>query len=73
MHLPTTPAAPRPSRALLIALASLVVLLLVLTLLGYILGHGWLFSNLPAEHKVSEFYTRAPGQGLRQGLRSVRK
>ncbi len=44
-------------KALLIALASLVVLLLVLTLLGYILGHGWLFSNLPAEHKVSEFYT----------------
>lgn len=44
-------------KALLIGLASLVALLIVLTLLGYILGHGWLFSNLPAEHKVSEFYT----------------
>ena len=44
-------------RALLIGLASLIVLLILLTLLGYILGHGWLFSNLPAEHKVNEFYT----------------
>lgn len=44
-------------KAVLIGLASLVVLLILLTLLGYILGHGWLFSNLPAEHRVSEFYT----------------
>ena len=44
-------------KALSIGLASFIVLLLLLTLLGYILGHGWLFSNLPAEHKVSEFYT----------------
>ena len=44
-------------KALLIGLASFVALLIVLTLLGYILGHGWLFSNLSAEHKVSEFYT----------------
>ena len=45
------------TKAVLIGLASLIVLLLVLTLLGYILGHGWLFSNLPAEHKVNQFYT----------------
>ncbi len=45
------------TKTLLIALASLIGLLIVLTLLGYILGHGWLFSNLPAEHKVNAFYT----------------
>ncbi len=46
----------RRNKALLIAAAVAVVLLIVLTLLGYILGHGWLFTNLPAEHHVSEFY-----------------
>lgn len=44
-------------KALLIGLASFVALLIVLTFLGYILGHGWLFTNLPAEHKVNEFYS----------------
>lgn len=24
---------------------------------GYLLGHGWFFSNLPAEHHVSTFFT----------------
>lgn len=46
----------RRSKTLLISTAAAIVLLIVLTLLGYILGHGWLFSNLPAEHRVSEFY-----------------
>ncbi len=46
----------RRNKALLIAAAATLVLLIVLTLLGYILGHGWLFSNLPAEHHVSAFY-----------------
>lgn len=44
-------------KTLWMGLASAAGLLLVLTFLGYILGHGWLFSNLSAEHKVSEFYT----------------
>jgi hypothetical protein len=47
----------RRNQALLIGTLSLLGLLIVLTLLGYILGHGWFFSNLPAEHKVSEFYS----------------
>lgn len=46
----------RKQRAL-ISVAVVVVLLIVLTVLGYILGHGWLFTNLPAEHRVNEFYT----------------
>ncbi len=49
-------------KALLIGLASLVVLLILLTFLGYILGHGWLFSNLGAEHRVNEFYTALEGK-----------
>ncbi len=49
--------AARRNQALLIAAAVLAVLLLVLTLLGYILGHGWLFTDLPAEHRVGEFYS----------------
>jgi hypothetical protein len=28
---------------------------LVLTLLGYVLGHGWFFMNLPVEHHVKVF------------------
>ena len=46
----------RRTQALWIALGVTVTLLIVLTFLGYILGHGWLFSNLPAEHRVSRFY-----------------
>lgn len=46
----------RRNKALLIASGATVVLLIVLTLLGYILGHGWLFTNIPAEHHVSEFF-----------------
>ncbi len=45
------------NRALLLALGVLFALLLVLTFLGYILGHGWLFSNLPTEHRVNQFYS----------------
>jgi hypothetical protein len=29
--------------------------LTVLALSGYILGHGWFFSNLPVEHRVNVF------------------
>ncbi len=34
-----------------------VFLLIVLALAGYIMGHGWFFSNLPVEHKVNVFLT----------------
>ena len=46
----------RRNQAVLITLGAIFVLLIVLTFAGYILGHGWLFSNLPAEHRVNEFY-----------------
>jgi hypothetical protein len=44
-------------RNLLIGSFSTIVLLGILTLAGYLLGHGWLFSNLPVEHRVDTFYT----------------
>lgn len=44
-------------RNLLIGSGATFVLLVLLTLAGYIMGHGWLFTNLPAEHKVDRFFT----------------
>lgn len=42
-------------QVVLIALGTLFGLLLVLTLAGFITGHGWLFSNLYTEHRVNRF------------------
>jgi hypothetical protein len=33
-----------------------VLLLLILTFAGFVTGHGWLFTNLSAEHRVSTFF-----------------
>jgi hypothetical protein len=42
-------------RNLLIGFAVLIALAIVLGMGGYITGHGWFFSNIPTEHKVSHF------------------
>jgi hypothetical protein len=34
----------------------LFLVLVVLTLAGFALGHGWLFSNLGYEHRVNQFF-----------------
>jgi hypothetical protein len=47
----------RLKKTLLIATAVAIVLLIVLTLAGFAMGHGWLFTNLPAEHDVSNFFS----------------
>jgi hypothetical protein len=44
------------NRNILVAAAITFGLLLVLTLAGYVLGHGWLFSNLGYEHRVNQFF-----------------
>jgi hypothetical protein len=44
-------------KALLIGGAATIALLFILTFAGFLLGHGWFFTNLPAEHKVNEFYS----------------
>ena len=60
-------------RHALLGAGVLILLLILLTLGGFIAGHGWAFSNLPAEHRVGEFFCRAPGQGLRQGFWRVQQ
>jgi len=44
-------------RNLLIAAGVLDVLAVVIGFGGFALGHGWFFSNLPAEHRVDKFFT----------------
>jgi hypothetical protein len=44
-------------RKLLIGSAIFVVLAILLGMGGFVAGHGWFFSNLPAEHKVNNFLT----------------
>lgn len=44
-------------RNVLVGSGALVALVVVLFFGGYLLGHGWFFSNLPAEHRVSSFFT----------------
>ena len=43
-------------RNLLIAAFATLVFLVLFTLAGYIAGHGFAFSNLPAEHRVGSFF-----------------
>jgi len=43
-------------RNIFIGLAVTIVLLAILTVVGYVLGHGWLFSNLGYEHRVNNFF-----------------
>lgn len=45
------------NRNLLVGSGVLFTLLVILTFVGYVTGHGWLFSNLPAQHKVDKFFT----------------
>ena len=45
------------NRNILIGAGVLVLLVIVIGLGGYMAGHGWFFSNLPAEHRVGSFFT----------------
>ena len=42
-------------RNLLLGSGVLLLVLIVITLAGYISGHGWFFQNLPEEHTVNTF------------------
>jgi hypothetical protein len=37
--------------------AVFLALMALLTVVGFLLGHGWLFLNLPAEHRMNVFLT----------------
>ncbi len=43
-------------RNVLIGAVVLVFAVIILTLAGYISGHGWFFMNLPVEHRVNTFF-----------------
>ncbi|MEO8737336.1 MAG: hypothetical protein ABI380_12450 [Edaphobacter sp.] len=45
------------NRNLLVGAGILVVLAAVLCVGGYLLGHGWFFTNLPVEHRINTFLT----------------
>jgi hypothetical protein len=44
-------------RNLLIGAGILIALLVVTCVGGFLLGHGWFFSNLGAERRVNQFFT----------------
>ena len=44
-------------RNLLVGSGIFILLAAVIGVGGYLLGHGWFFSNIPAEHRVSQFLT----------------
>ena len=44
-------------RNILIGTGVFILLAIVLGMGGYVAGHGWFFSNIPAEHKVDHFLT----------------
>jgi len=50
------PASDIRNRNIMIATAGTLVLAVLLFFGGYIMGHGWFFSNLPTEHKVNRFF-----------------
>jgi len=50
------PAPDRRKRNLLIGSLTTILVLVLLTVGGYAMGHGWLFTNLPAEHRVNTFF-----------------
>jgi hypothetical protein len=43
-------------RNVIIGFVAAIVFLGLLTFAGYVLGHGWLFSNLGYEHRVNNFF-----------------
>jgi len=51
------PARDNLKRNILIGVLVFILLAVVLGLGGFFAGHGWFFSNLPAEHKVNNFLT----------------
>ena len=50
------PAPDARNRKIFIISGVTIALLLILTAAGYVLGHGWLFSNLGYEHRVNTFF-----------------
>jgi hypothetical protein len=48
-------------RNILVGSGIFIALMVVLSVGGFLLGHGWLFTNLPAEHRMNVFLTAVQG------------
>jgi hypothetical protein len=46
----------RRNTGLVIGGIALILVALVIGVGGYLTGHGWFYTNLPAEHKVDKFF-----------------
>ena len=51
------PAKDNRNRNIIIAVGATIALLLILSVVGFVTGNGWLFTNLPAKHRVNEFFS----------------
>ena len=58
----------RAKKNALIGAVVLVFALVILTLAGYFAGHGWLFTNLPVEHKVNSFFVALEAKDYRKAF-----
>lgn len=54
------------NRNLLIGAIALVFLTAILAVAGFVLGHGWFFTNLRAEHRVNQFFQAIEGKNYDQ-------
>ena len=52
----------RLHRGIVISVTALVLLILVAGIAGFFSGHGWFFSNVPAEYKVNKFFAAVEAQ-----------
>jgi hypothetical protein len=55
-------------RNVLIGAGVLVVLVILMGIGGFMLGHGWFFSNLPIEHKVDKFFSALEAKDYNQAF-----
>jgi hypothetical protein len=62
------PAPDRRKRNLIIGALITFAVLFLLTLGGYAMGHGWLFTNLPAEHRVNTFFNALEAKDYNQAF-----
>ena len=56
----------RRKLSLLIGSGVVILLLLIITFAGYVTGHGWLFTNLGAEHRVDKFFAALEAKDYQQ-------
>ena len=51
-------------RNIMVAVAAALVLIVAVAFAGFFTGHGWLFLNVPAEHRVDRFMTAVESKDL---------